>query len=124
MNSDMQVDAAFRSPSLDVYADVESGQSDVWNGDGRSKPPGISGGHGGHVDGRCNDGKSFKQWIIYDPNHPGDQNYASYDANTTLMLTLMSDMSVEGHFKCGGALAPPLLGPCSWLWPWACLSGD
>ncbi len=55
------------------------------------------------IDGRC-----FDRWTIYDPNHPGDANYASSDANTVLHLIMEGDYQVEATFKCAGGLGPIL----------------
>ena len=56
------------------------------------------------------DGKGFKQWEIYDPNHPGDANYAAIDANSSIAIVMNVDREVTAVFKCGGAgHALPLL---------------
>lgn len=57
------------------------------------------------------EGKSFRQWEVYDPNYPGDANYAIIDANTTLTLVMDADKHVAAVFKCGSGLGevPPLL---------------
>ncbi len=47
-------------------------------------------------------GKSLKEWIIFDPNHPGDANYTRTDTNSVLYLTLDADWQIEAAFKCGG----------------------
>ena len=49
-------------------------------------------------------GKSFRYWKVYDPNHPGDANYIELDANTVLHLTMDADWEVEAAFKCGGGV--------------------
>jgi hypothetical protein len=51
-------------------------------------------------------GKSFKEWTIYDPNHPGDINHATTDANTTIYLTMNANYQVDADFKCGSGLPP------------------
>jgi len=51
-------------------------------------------------------GKSFKEWIIFDPNHPGDPNYIALDTNTVLYLTMNADWEIEAGFKCGGGVPP------------------
>ncbi len=58
------------------------------------------------------DGKSFRQWEVYNPNYPGDANYAVIDANTTLTLVMDGNRQVAAVFKCGGGAgqALPLLG--------------
>jgi len=52
------------------------------------------------------EGKSFRQFEIYDPNHPGDANYVTYDANNPITLVMDRDRSVTAAFKCGTGLAP------------------
>jgi hypothetical protein len=47
------------------------------------------------------EGKAFRQWEIYDPNYPGDANYAVIDANATLTLLMDADKQVGAAFKCG-----------------------
>jgi subtilisin family serine protease len=57
-------------------------------------------------------GRYFAGWTIFDPNYPGDLNYADVnDANTVLNLTMNADWQVEASFKCGtgtAAVAPLL----------------
>jgi len=58
-------------------------------------------------------GKGFRHWFIYDPNRPGDANYAVSDANLTTSIVMASDMYVKAAFKCGsgvGPLLPMMLG--------------
>jgi len=56
------------------------------------------------------DGKGFKHWKIYDPNHPGDANHAAVDANSSIAIVMDADREVTAVFKCGGAgQALPLL---------------
>jgi len=56
------------------------------------------------------DGKVFGQWELYDPNHPGDANYAAIDANSSIAIVMDADREVTAVFKCGGAgQALPLL---------------
>ncbi len=55
---------------------------------------------------RANQGKSFKGWVIYDPNHPGDANHITQDANAILYLTMDADWQIEAAFKCGGGVPP------------------
>ncbi len=52
------------------------------------------------------EGKGWKNWRIYDPNYPGDANYASLDTNTVLYLTMNQDLDVDAIFKCGSSLPP------------------
>ncbi len=58
-----------------------------------------------------NETRSFNKWVVYDPNFPGDANYATEDTNTVISVVLNTDMQVEAHFKCGSGveLALPLL---------------
>ncbi|MBN1341640.1 MAG: SUMF1/EgtB/PvdO family nonheme iron enzyme [Phycisphaerae bacterium] len=59
------------------------------------------------------EGKAFKHWEIYDPNFPGDANYATYDSNLTTTIVMMTDREVTAVFKCGsdaGPLLPMMLG--------------
>jgi len=53
-----------------------------------------------------NEGKAFKKWTVFDPNVPGDANYAVQDTNTVLHLTMDADYEVTAKFKCGGGVAP------------------
>jgi len=56
-----------------------------------------------------NEGKSFKEWIIFDPNYPGDRNHAIIDNNSILTLTMdqsYSTQTIEAVFKCGSGLPP------------------
>jgi hypothetical protein len=50
-----------------------------------------------------NEQRSFVQWEIYDPNHPGDANYRVIDTNNPLVIVMDSDKEIVGVFKCGGA---------------------
>lgn len=55
------------------------------------------------------EGKAFSKWVIYDPNFPGDANYATEDTNTVTTINMMCDREVEAVFKCGsgtGGLLP------------------
>ncbi|MBN1346025.1 MAG: hypothetical protein JXQ73_25280 [Phycisphaerae bacterium] len=53
------------------------------------------------------EGKSFNRWVIFDPNYPGDANFAlAIDSNSTLYLTMDEDMIVEAAFKCGSGVPP------------------
>jgi len=60
----------------------------------------------------ADDGKAFVHWEIYDPNHPGDANYAALDANDVVSLVMDTDRQVVAVFKCGSGAeqALPLLG--------------
>ncbi len=54
------------------------------------------------------EGKSFNRWLIFDPNYPGDANYATEDTNTVTTVLMMADHQVEAQFKCGSSLGPML----------------
>lgn len=54
------------------------------------------------------EGRSFKAWKLFDPNHPGDANYITQDSNTVLYLTMDADYEVQAVFKCGSGSAPLL----------------
>lgn len=49
---------------------------------------------------------TFDRWKIFDPNYPGDDNYATIDSNTVIYLTMDGDYVVEASFKCGSGLPP------------------
>jgi len=65
-----------------------------------------------------NGGKAFTQWRIYDPNYPGDGNYAVVDANDSITIVMDANREVTAVFKCGSGvgIGPPLsligLGVC------------
>ncbi len=50
--------------------------------------------------------RSFKSWTIYDPNYPGDGNYATLDTNAVIYLTMDADYEVEALFNCGSGVPP------------------
>jgi hypothetical protein len=58
------------------------------------------------------EGRSFKRWRIFDPNYPGDANYAAVDTNTVLLLTMAYDQQIEATFSCASGVeyGLPLLG--------------
>ena len=59
------------------------------------------------------EGKGLKHWQVFDPNHPGDANYAAIDANNPITLLMDTDREVTAVFKCGssvGPLLPMMLG--------------
>ncbi len=56
----------------------------------------------------ANPNKSFTHWKIYDPNFPGDANYAAIDANASITIVMNADREVTAVFKCGQAAAPML----------------
>ncbi len=55
-----------------------------------------------------NESKVLKYWRIYDPNHPGDANYAVTDSNNPISVLMDGDQQVSAHFTCGSDLAPLL----------------
>ncbi len=57
------------------------------------------------------EGKSFRHWEVYDPNHPGDANYAAVDTNNPITIVMDTDREVTAVFKCGSGVgaALPLL---------------
>jgi hypothetical protein len=56
------------------------------------------------------EGRSFKRWDIFDPNYPGDVNYAIPDANHETHIVMNTDMHVKAVWQCndGSALSFPL----------------
>jgi hypothetical protein len=58
------------------------------------------------------EGKAFSQWTVYDPNYPGDLNFATHDTNTVIRIRMDADMQVEAAFKCSGGVVTglPLMG--------------
>ncbi len=55
------------------------------------------------------EGKAFKNWKVYDPNHPGDANYAVEDTNAVVYLTMDADYEIQAAFTCGsGEMLLPL----------------
>ena len=54
------------------------------------------------------EGKAFKMWKIFDPNHPGDANYVTQDSNAALYLTMDADYEIQAVFKCGSSAGPVL----------------
>ena len=55
------------------------------------------------------DGKVFKRWKRYDPNHPGDANYVVIDMNNPITIMMDGNHEVKAAFKCGGGGMVPLL---------------
>lgn len=53
---------------------------------------------------------SFKEWVIFDPNFPGDTSHAVKDTNAVIELTMDADHHVEAKFKCGSSEILPLVG--------------
>ncbi len=59
-----------------------------------------------------NEGKSFVEWRIFDPNHPDDANYVTIDSNTVTTVVMYPDRRVKAVFKCGssvGSLLPTMI---------------
>jgi len=54
-------------------------------------------------------GKSFRQWEVFDPNHPDDANYAAVDPNISIQVVMNHDTQVNAVFRCGSALEGALL---------------
>jgi hypothetical protein len=52
--------------------------------------------------------KVFDKWTIFDPNHPGDANFATTDSNAVLHLVMDKDYDIEASFKCASGLEPVL----------------
>lgn len=56
------------------------------------------------------EGHEFSHWEIYDPNYPGDKNYAVIDTNLSVTVVMDGDQYVLAKFKCfsgeGSALLP------------------
>ncbi len=57
------------------------------------------------------DNRKFSRWLIYDPNHPGDANYADQDSNNPAYVVMDRDRQVDAVFVCssGGGLGIPLV---------------
>jgi hypothetical protein len=49
-------------------------------------------------------GKVFQDWTLYDPNHPGDFNYAVVDANNPITIVMDTDRQVTATFKCSSGV--------------------
>ncbi len=67
------------------------------------------------------EGRQFKHWIVYDPNHCGDANYAVYDSNNPITILMDTDREVTAVFECGSnmssflPLAFAMLGLFVWV---------
>jgi len=46
----------------------------------------------------------FSHWFVYDPNVPGDPNYAAMDANNPLVILMDADHEVTAVFECGNGV--------------------
>jgi len=51
-------------------------------------------------------GKAFRKWEIYNPNYPGDANYAAKDANYIASIVMNADREVTANFKCAVGMEP------------------
>lgn len=56
-----------------------------------------------------NEGRGLRHWELYDPNHPGDANYAVIDANNPIVLVMNANREVTAVFKCGSGMAGAIL---------------
>jgi hypothetical protein len=54
------------------------------------------------------EGRSFREWTIYDPNYPGDANHAIVDANLSTTMVMLTDRHVQATFNCSSGLGPML----------------
>jgi hypothetical protein len=52
--------------------------------------------------------RHFSHWNVYDPNHPGDANYAVADSNNPITPVMDANQEVTFYFKCGSGLTPLL----------------
>ncbi len=50
------------------------------------------------------EGRGFKEWRVFDPNYPGDVNYATIDSNMALTLVMEQDTEVQAVFTCGSGV--------------------
>ncbi len=50
------------------------------------------------------DGKAFDTWRIFDPNFPGDANYAVLDSNNPLEVIMDANMEIQAKFDCGSGV--------------------
>jgi hypothetical protein len=60
-----------------------------------------------------NEGSSFHQWKIYDPNYPGDNQHATFYPNAVYYRTMDANWDVQAQFSCGDDTAiflPTMLG--------------
>jgi hypothetical protein len=56
------------------------------------------------------EGRYFRRWEIYDPNHPGDANYRVEDPNQTITIMMDNAREVTAVFACSSGLGPMLPG--------------
>jgi len=52
-----------------------------------------------------NEGRSLREWTLFDPNYPGDANLAAVDANNPIAVTMNANREVTAAFKCGSGAA-------------------
>lgn len=61
------------------------------------------------------EGKYFKHWTVYDPEHPGDANYAAIDANNSITIVMDRDREIgatfTNHLGAGTALDQYVAAP-------------
>ncbi|MBN1343547.1 MAG: right-handed parallel beta-helix repeat-containing protein [Phycisphaerae bacterium] len=50
------------------------------------------------------EGRTFDSWRVYDPNFPGDANYATLAVDTLLSVPMTHDQHVQATFNCGAGL--------------------
>lgn len=59
------------------------------------------------------EGKGFKHWWLFDPNHPGDSNHVFADSNNPTTILMDADREVTAIFTCCldvNPLPPVMLG--------------
>ncbi|MBN1342487.1 MAG: glucosyltransferase-I [Phycisphaerae bacterium] len=59
-----------------------------------------------HLTATPNEGRSFVHWQIFDPNYPGDANYATIETSNPTVITMDTDQEVTAVFKCGAGIEP------------------
>lgn len=52
--------------------------------------------------------RGFKKWVVYDPNFPGDPNYATEDTNLVLNIIMDGNYEVEARFMCSSGMGDVL----------------
>jgi len=57
------------------------------------------------------EGKVFRYWELYDPNHPDDDNYVVIDANNPLRIVMNDNREVTAAFACGNSALTVLVTP-------------
>ncbi|MBN1347380.1 MAG: hypothetical protein JXQ73_32120 [Phycisphaerae bacterium] len=67
------------------------------------------------------EGRTFRQWTLFDPNFPDDDNYATFDANASITVLMNADRQVKAVWNCGAGAGPLLpmtltvLGLTAWV---------